>query len=341
MRRSRFALAALLAVILLCAGYGAFWWIVASQIESGVFAWRDAQRAQKVDVSWRGFKVSGFPLGWRVTLEDAVLRDRRRSPAPEISFARLVASARPWRPTAWRLSLPAGLAADLPAAAGRTVMAVRARRAIGSASLNAQRGISVWLRSDDVAAEAGGAVAVKSADAWIALPPERPRTHTDPNIALAFDLHGIRVPDPPVGFGPMIDDLALGFTMRGPLPEGPVAPAVAAWRDAGGTIDVDHLHVEWGGLGITANGTLALDQKLQPIAAFSGGVEGFGAVLNALVAADMLTEEQASLVEIALNTLAKPGPDGKPQIMAPFAIQNGRVYIGPARLGRMPPIRWE
>jgi len=64
-------------------------------------------------------------------------------------------------------------------------------------------------------------------------------------------------------------------------------------------------------------------------------------VLNAFVAADWLTEEQAALVQIALNTLARPGPDGKPQITAPFTIQNGKMYLGPARLGSAPRIVWE
>ena len=80
---------------------------------------------------------------------------------------------------------------------------------------------------------------------------------------------------------------------------------------------------------------------MQPIAAFSGGIEGFGAILNALVAADQMTPEQAALVQIALTTLARPGPDGKPQITAPFTIQNGKMYLGPARLGTAPRIVWE
>ena len=151
----------------------------------------------------------------------------------------------------------------------------------------------------------------------------------------------VGVPAPPADFGNIIDELAFGVTIKGSVPDGPLAQAVAAWRDAGGTIEVDNLHLQWGGLGVTANGTLALDQGLQPIAAFSGGIEGFGAILNALVAADQMTPEQAALVQIALTTLARPGPDGKPQITAPFTIQNGKMYLGPARLGTAPRIVWE
>jgi hypothetical protein len=54
-----------------------------------------------------------------------------------------------------------------------------------------------------------------------------------------------------------------------------------------------------------------------------------------------MTPEQAALVQIALTALARPGPDGKPQITAPFTIQNGKIYLGPARLGTAPRIVWE
>jgi hypothetical protein len=342
MRRSRFGLIVLVAVIVLCAGYSALWWVVADKIKSGAASWRDEESAHQLDISWRKLGVAGFPFGWRVTLKDFALRDRRHSPTPELRAARVVATARPWHITTWHFDLPAGLVAALAPPAGRPDVALRARQARGTAMAAPQGGLLLWLALRDIAAIGTvGEVPVKSADAWVTLPEERPKTDRDANFALAIDLRQVHVPQPPVGFGTTLDELALALTVKGPLPDGPLAPAVTAWRDAGGTIDVNHLHIDWGGLGLTASGTVALDEKLQPMAAFSGGFEGFDAVINALVAADWLTEEQAALVEIALNTLARPGPDGKPELRAPFTIQNGRVFVGPARLGRIPRIVWQ
>jgi hypothetical protein len=139
---------------------------------------------------------------------------------------------------------------------------------------------------------------------------------------------------------PMIDDLAFGVTVKGAVPDGPLAQAIAAWRDAGGTIELDHLHLNWGGLGASATGTIALDQDLQPIGAFSGGIEGFDTILSALVEARRLGAEEAALAQIALSALAKPGPDGKPQITTSFTIQNGKMYLGPVKLGDPPRIIW-
>jgi hypothetical protein len=39
--------------------------------------------------------------------------------------------------------------------------------------------------------------------------------------------------------------------------------------------------------------------------------------------------------------LAKAGPDGRPQIATSFTIQNGQMFLGPARLGPVPRIAWE
>jgi hypothetical protein len=342
MRWSRFGLVAVVVLAVLGGGYGALWWYVADRIKSDAVAWRDAQGPHHVDVSWRGLKVSGFPFGWRIAIDDALLRDRRRSPAPEMHAARLLASAYPWSLGIWRLAAPDGLTAGLDAEGTKPSVNLEAQRADGMAVPAPPSGVSLWLKLQNITAEAaGGTIPVKTADAWLTLPAEPPKSDTDPGLALALDLRQMRVPQPPTGFGPTLDELAFGVTVKGKLPEGPLAPALAAWRDAGGTIDVDRLRVEWSGLGITANGTVALDRALQPIAAFSGGFEGFDAVINALVAANLMTEEQAAIVQIALNTLAKPGPDGKPQIVAPFTIQNSRVYIGPARLGRIPRLGWE
>ena len=342
MRRwTRLGITAVIALAVLVGAYTAYWWIVAAKIEAGADLWRQAGAVRRIDASWRMLHVSGYPLAFRVEAEDAVLRDRSWRPAPELHISRLIATARPWDFHHWRLATPQGLLAELAAAGGRPALELAAQRAVGTASLAAMGGSWLWLNLRDLTAEAGARFAGKSADAWITLPAAPPKTDSDPSLGLALDLRQLQVPAPPVSFSGTIDQLALGVTLRGPVPSGPLAQAAAAWRDAGGTIDVNNLRLEWGGLGVSANGTLALDRKLQPMAAFSSGIEGFGTILKALVAADWLSEEQAVLVQIALTTLSKPGPGGRPQITAPFTIQNGKMYLGPARLGPAPRIVWE
>ena len=341
MRRStRLGLAAVVGLLILSGAYTLYWWIVADRIENGFAAWQQSIRAQKIDASWQTIRVAGFPFHFRISLSNAALRDRALTPAPEVRLAELTGSARPWDFSHWRLYAPRGFAADLAAAGSRPPVKLAAEAAEGTVSLASEGATSLWLNFQDASAEAGGRVPIKAADAWIGLPANPPRTHTEPLFQLALDLRQMHLSAPPPIFSDMIDDVAFGVTVKGAVPDGPLVQAIAAWRDAGGTIELDHLHLNWGGLGANATGTIALDQDLQPIAALSGGIEGFGTILTALVEAGRLDTEEAALAQIALSVLAKRGPDGKPQIETSFTIQDGKMYLGPAKLGDAPRIVW-
>ncbi|MBV8118620.1 MAG: DUF2125 domain-containing protein [Alphaproteobacteria bacterium] len=339
-RAKRFGLV-FLALLVPVAAYIGYWRIAAARIEDGLDGWRQSAAKKQIDASWRQLRVRGFPFAFRIEIGNASLRDRAWNPAPQLRLDRLIATARPWNFDDWRLAAPAGFSAHLAASGARPELKLAAKSAEGTAAIGAQSAPWLWVRGADVTAEALGRVPIKSAEAWITLPAKPAETHTDPSFGLALDMRQVEVAAPPVNFGKTIDELAFGVTVRGVLPAGPLAQAAAAWRDAGGTVEVDNLHLDWGGLGITASGTFALDEKLQPLAALSGGIEGFDAIVDALVAADWLIPEQGSILRIALSSLAKPGPDGKPQITAPFTIQKGKMYLGPARLGPAPRIVWD
>jgi hypothetical protein len=125
------------------------------------------------------------------------------------------------------------------------------------------------------------------------------------------------------------------------VPGGRLVQAISEWRDAGGTIELDNLQLKWGELGTTASGTIALDRELQPVGGFSGAIQGYDQILTALVQSGRMRAAEAGLARLALAMLAKAGPDGKPAITTAFTIQNGQMYLGPAKLGKAPRIAWE
>jgi hypothetical protein len=51
--------------------------------------------------------------------------------------------------------------------------------------------------------------------------------------------------------------------------------------------------------------------------------------------------DAAGLARLALAVLARAGPDGRPEIKTAFTIQNGEMFLGPAKLGKAPRIAWE
>jgi hypothetical protein len=149
------------------------------------------------------------------------------------------------------------------------------------------------------------------------------------------------VPDVVRALGSNIEELAFGATVIGPLPGGNLVQALAAWRAAGGTVELDNLDLKWNGLDVTATGTLALDRGLQPIGGFSGAIEGYDRLLRAFVESGRMRPSDAGLAQLALAMLAKAGPDGRPQIATSLTIENGQLFLGPARLGPAPRFAWK
>ena len=162
-----------------------------------------------------------------------------------------------------------------------------------------------------------------------------------PATALAVEASRIKLPAAIAPFGDTIDELDFAAEERGTIPSGKLADAVAAWRDAGGKIELDNLRLKWGALDATATGTIGLDQELQPASGFSAVIKGYDQILSALVQNGQMRASDAGLARIALTFLAKAGPDGKPEIRTAFTIQNGEMFLGPAKLGRTPRITWE
>jgi hypothetical protein len=331
---------AVLTLIVAAGGYTAFWFIVAGKIEQGLAEWAEGARAQKIAVSWHGLRVGGFPFAFDIELTEAVLRDEAINPITEIRMPLLSGSAYPWNFRVWHLTASRGLNAMMGAEA-TPVARVSARAANGAVSATAEGGATIWLSFDEPRFESGGQVGARMADVWLILPPHPPETHRESNLAVAAVLHDVTLPQAPNPFRNQLDELAFGVTVKGAVPSGPPRQAATAWRDDGGTAELDNLTLRWGKLAITGSGTLALDSELQPIGGFSGAIEGYEELMSALVAAGRMKASDARLARIGLAMLAKAGPNGRPAIAASFTIQNGEMFLGPAKLGPTPKINWE
>lgn len=332
----------LLLLIFLCAGaYTAYWRIVAGRIRGEFTAWVQRARAKKLDISWQRLRVTGYPAAFRLKLEAASFRDTALSPTPVVRIPVLSGRARPWDLRDWRLAAPQGLSAEIAVAAGRGPIRLAAHAASGAVSVAPAGGAAIWLTLENTTAARRERAAIGLADAWIVLPAQPPRAHTRPLPGIGLHLQQVRLPVAAPPLGSTIDDLSAGLTVKGALPPGPLVRAISAWREGGGTIAVDHLRLHWGALGARGAGTLALNRDLQPIGAFSGAIEGYGEILTALVRSGRLHAQEAGLARLALTMLAKAGPDGRPEIATSFTIENGEMYLGPARLGPVPHIGWE
>jgi hypothetical protein len=339
-RPTRLGLALAVLLLALFGVYSAYWLIAAGRIEDGVGLWAQSLRPQNLDLSWRAIRVGGFPFVFRVELDEARLRDGGGSPGGEVRVPLLSGSARPWDFLVWRLAAPEGLSATA-GPADRPLARLSARAASGSVAVSGEGGAVVWLGLSEPAADFPVSLAARDAGLWLTLPSHQPQTHTERGFAVALDVTGLTLPVVPAPLRNPLDEIALGVTVMGRVPAGPPRRAAEAWRDAGGTLELDHFAVRWGGVALSGSGTVALDQGLQPIGALSGAIEGYDELMTALVAAGRMRAGDAGLARIALGMLAQRGPNGRPAISTSFTIQNGEMFLGPAKLGKAPRIPWE
>jgi hypothetical protein len=341
MRLPRYArLIAVAVLVILLGGYSAFWFVVAGQIENGIGEWAESLRPHNVDLSWRTIRVGGFPLVFRAELAEALLRDPALTPPAEIRVPRLEASAHPWNFRNWRLAAPAGLTATL-GPPEKPAGTLSAREATGTVATSSDDGAAIRVRLDEMAVDAATMrVAARQVDLALSLPQHPPQTAGERAIAVALALREVTVPAVPAPLRNPLDEVSLAAVVMAPVPAAPPREAAAAWRDAGGTVELERVALRWGTLAVSGSGTMALDAELQPLGSFSAAIEGYDELISALVASGRLRARDAGLAQMALGFLAKPGPNRRPQISAPLTIQDGQMLLGPVKLGPAPRIPW-
>lgn len=339
MRLHRSGLLILVAVLVVLSGYSSFWFIVAGQIENGIGEWAESLRPHNVDLSWRTIRVGGFPLIFRAEAQDVVLRDPALTQPGEVRVPRLTAVAQPWNLRQWRLAAPAGLTATLGPPEKPSAQ-LTARGATGMVAPAVDGGAEVQIGLADAAVDADVRVAAREAELSLSLPQHPPQSANERAIAVAVAVRDLTVPAVPAPLRNPLDEISFAAAVMGPVPTAPPREAATAWRDAGGTIELERVALRWGTLVVTGSGTAALDAELQPIGGFSGAIEGYDELMSALVASGRLNSRDAGFARMALGFLAKPGPGGRPQIAVPFTIQNGQMLLGPVKLGPAPRIPW-
>lgn len=139
--------------------------------------------------------------------------------------------------------------------------------------------------------------------------------------------------------GRRVQELRLDATLRGAPPPGPLREALAAWRDAGGVLELHNSSLHWGPLILSGDGTLTLDHELRPLGALSARIRGLGATLDRFADAGMIERGQAIAIELAASALAGERDESGEKVVAlPLTLQDGRLYLGPVPLFRLSPV---
>src|SRR5260370_11487462 len=317
--------------------YTGYWFYIAGRLPEAIAGWAEARRGEGYGVRLDSLAVGGFPTSFRVTLAGAAFAGARRLPF-QAAAATVIGEARPWNLRRWGVSAPHGARVEA-ATEGDTIAAATLDATV---TIGADNDATVALAARQIAGSgAAAALRIADADAWLALPGRPPADHRQDGARVTLRLRGIALPRAVPSLGATVDAVTLSGAVKGAVPPGQLRQALATWRDAGGTIELEEGALRWGSLAASANGTLALDTALQPIGALTATIENHDAVIDAAVAGGTLRAEGPSLAQVPLGLMVKPGIDRKKQLNLPVTLQKRRLYLGPAQIALLPPITSE
>jgi hypothetical protein len=142
--------------------------------------------------------------------------------------------------------------------------------------------------------------------------------------------------------GSNISSLSLDGAVNGKLPgTRDITQWAVTWRDSGGSLEISHMTMGWGPLGLTSSATLALDDQLQPMGSGSGRLVGYAETLDRLAAAGVLTRSAATAAKAVLSLLAGTADGDTPSAVdVPLTLQYRTLSMRQVPLVRLPELDW-
>ena len=316
--------------------YIAYWLIAAEQLKATIARWQDEQRAAGLHIDHGGLSLNGFPGPFQITVKTPRLAQRTSIQSWSWSSQQLVARTGPWSFDRirgeivgdHRLVVETGsLSTSHVAVADMTKFVLSGATDHGSASLRLR---NVSIDGDLLPGSFvldGGQLTLTA----------RRGDDGEPDVVIDLDAFGLRPPPAAVRVAEVIDRLSVRAIWTGPIPDALSYRALADWRDDGGAVEFPRTFIKSGKVSLSADGTLALDAAMRPLAAFRARVQGFEEAIQMLTDAQNLSPTQGAAARIALRLLAKRG--GQPgSVEFPLTIQGGRAYVGEVPVARVKPI---
>ena len=332
-----------LLAVLVAAGGASFlvWRWAEGQMADGVAAWADSMRAQGWKIAVGAPERGGWPLAAAFTLPDVAVAAGPELPGqatwtaqrvtlradvlrPYQLVARVAGQqtvqygggpAIPFSADRFEVTIPLPAGAP-PRAAALDAAGLRFGPPADGMTVGLLEGQSTW---NTAAGTGQPAVTLRLSAEAIALPPA---SH------------------PPLGSN--IASATIDSTLSGPLPPpGGFSAMAAAWRSGGGTLDLSHIAIGWGPLGVTGGVTLSLDAAMQPAGTANLRLVGYDDALADLAAEHVLSAHAAQAAKAVLGLLAQSAQGGGAAgIAVPLTLRDQTLSMGLFPLARLPRLLW-
>lgn len=175
-------------------------------------------------------------------------------------------------------------------------------------------------------------------------------TSEDPVGDIRLEAVGVTLPagGVPEGLPNTVEAALLSAEISGPeLSElGSPAKRLIEWQAAGGKVDISEIALVWQDLTLEGDGIASVDAYLRPELSLSLQVGGLSEMAQRFEEAGLITRTARQAIELGASLLSF-GSGGSGKIKVPVSIQEGEVFIGPARVGEVqqilpgpaPPVR--
>ncbi len=329
----------LIAVVL--AGYGWWWRVVADSVRDQIGQLQTAQREAGRDLSWDALTTRGFP--YRVETTVGALHFTAPDRATAWDSERVVVNVHPLSLGQVEVSLE-GQQHFFYARERWVETDVRADKALvnvrGLNTAETRIGIDIErltgkakLDATDVnfiVDQASGGFNVSEAHEGEPLPQVELLVRLN-NVALQGNL------DLPLGPTIALVDIDAAAKLPANLPEASAAILFAEWRRTGTPIEIRKLELEWGGVSVAATGEFKLDQQSLPEGKFNLKLGNHPRILELLEAQGLINTETRALTKKVLDVLAFMSGDAQRRVSVPMRIEQGAVYLGPAKVATIVP----
>lgn len=339
--------------------YTIYWFYIATNLKDGVNNWIDDRARQGIHASYKNIEIGGFPSKFRVLLREPKMRTAQLAVKKDGQSwhwrgSIAVAEMTPWNFSRYQIDLSGDHQFDLisngktqsySGSVGRLVLksVIDEDGWPQEATLDVQNLDMIEARTK--AKISGKSAAVKARRLFSVKQPA-PQTLEEkaksPSFAAEIRLKGVQLPkylNLPLGH--RITHLFTDFKIIGSAPDLKTLAGLSQWRDEGGTVEIDVFESKYGPLYLRANGTLALDNALQPMGAVTAKFKGFFQTIDKLKDARLIRSRDAAMSKVVLGVLAKrPAGGGQSTISLPLSLQESKLNAGPIRLMKIPPIDW-
>ncbi|MEQ9145793.1 MAG: DUF2125 domain-containing protein [Parvibaculaceae bacterium] len=352
-RHVRWSLIAPFLVLAVLAGLYSIWWVnLAGRIETALLDWQQEQAGRGVSATWQKLETGGFPYRLQLAITE-----------PEIG---LTETPDAWRWTADRLvaqMLPYKLGHIIIDAPGPQTVHYTDGRAEGpqhfAVHLDAETFWASLVDEDDdsrriaidIAAivanrerlsDSGSELAGSAAATRLQLH-ARPSPGSEENsFDAAFRGEDISwtVPGDAPWPGTTITRLDAQARLSD-LPDGlprsleTFLPAAAA---RGTKLTFSEFTLVWGPIDMKGLGEMTLDAKGRPEGQFRTSVGNLDALIDALVRADIVSRQSATLAFAGLTALSNLQGEEHGRVRLPVAMREGVLFLGPIAAARLQPL---